>query len=138
MKGIQFLLEDFIDNNYKQFKVGETRWFFQVYFGRERRIHYEVARSYARAGRRLEIGLHLESCNKELNSALLNGFLRYLLELRTKLQSNIVAEQWDRGWAKIYEAYPSEALTEDAQRLATIINVIQSIYKHLREKEIAA
>jgi hypothetical protein len=143
MKGLQPLVGDFLDDAYQDYKIGETRWFFQVYFGRERRIHYEVARPYAEAGRRLEIGLHIETRNKGLNRALLEGFARYLLELRDKLDSNVVAEQWDRGWSKVYETYPGEALTEDAQRfaaerLATFIHTIHPIYKHLREKEVAA
>ena len=76
-----------------------------------------------------------------MNRALLNGFERHLLELRTALDTNIVAEMWDRGWTKVYEAYPSTALTKEdqefaAKRLAAIIHTAQPIYEHIRKQEV--
>lgn len=138
MKGLRPLVEDQIDTQYQDYRVGETRWFFQIYFGKERRIHYEVSRPYAKQGRMLEIGLHLESRTKSFNQRLLEGFQRYLLEIRDKLDSPVMAEIWDRGWTKVYEAYPSEALTKEdqafaAKRLACFVSTLQPIYKHLRK-----
>lgn len=138
MKGIEPLLREYVPKKWQKFRLGETRWFFQVYFdGRERRIHYEVSRPSARQGRMLEIGLHFESRNKQLNRQLLEAIRRYILEIREQLGDQVVAEQWDRGWTKVYEAYPSPALTDEAQdfaaqRLAQFIATVQPIYKHIR------
>lgn len=137
MKGLGQLLPDMLPAPYKKYRLGETRWFYQVYY-EERAIHYEVSRPNARTGRMLEIGLHFESRNRDLNQQLLEAFFPYILEIRAALGDQVVAETWDRGWTKLYEAYPSEALTADqqaftAKRLAEFIAVVQPIYAYLHK-----
>ncbi len=139
MKGLARLLPDYLPDEYQNFRLGETRWFFQVYFGKERRIHYEVSRANTHSGRMLEIGLHFESRDKQLNRALLEAFWPYVLQLREMLGDQVVAEPWDRGWTKIYEAYPHQALTTTsqdfaAQRLAAFIPVVQPLYRHIQKE----
>lgn len=139
MQGLPPLLKKQVTGtDFEYFHVGETRWLFQVYYGKDRRIHYEVSRISARLGQMLEIGLHFESKDKQLNQFLLDNFSRYILEIREALGNQVVAEMWDRGWTKIYEAYPNEELTTDvqqftAERLATFISVIQPLYEHIRQ-----
>lgn len=139
MKGLPPLLkEHVIGTDFEYFHVGETRWLFQAYYGRDRKIHYEVSRVAVPIGRMLEIGLHFESRDKQLNQFLLDQFSRYILEIREALGNQVVAEMWDRGWTKIYEAYPNEQLTTEvqkftAERLATFISVIQPLYEHIRQ-----
>lgn len=139
MNGLRDLVPEYLPNALQKYKLGRTDWFFQLYYGKDRRIHYEVSRTWSRSDRKLEIALHFESRDKDLNRFLLQKFQRYLLELRAKLGDKVVAEQWDRGWTKVYEAYPSEALTGQAQqfaaeRLATFIAEVQPLYEHLRAR----
>jgi hypothetical protein len=139
MRGLRNLVPEYLPDGYQKCKFGRTDWFFQLYYGNEARIHYEVSRTWSRKSRQLEIGLHFESRDKDLNRHLLEQFQRYLFELREELGEKIVAEQWDRGWTKVYEAYPSEALTRQAQqfaaeRLATFIATVQPLYEHLRAR----
>lgn len=136
MKGLSELIPEYLPKRYHSFHLGETRWFFQVYFGRDRHIHYEVSRTTAICGRMLEIGLHFENRDKTRNQFLLDAFRRYILELREGLGEGLVAEEWDRGWTKVYEAYPNEALTLDtqafaAQRLGAVISTMQPLYEFI-------
>jgi hypothetical protein len=137
MQGLKEPIKHYLPPEYQQYRLGETRWLFQIYFGDERRIHYEVSRVYAKQGRMLEIGLHFESRNRKLNHALLRSFQQHLVEVWEKLGDQVIAEQWDRGWTKVYEAYPDMELTDEtldfaAQRLARFVTVMQPIYLHIR------
>ncbi len=110
------------------------RWLIQFHYG-EPRLHYEIARAQRRDG--WELGFHCEARDKNLNRYLLDGFRRHLFEIKDALGSGIEAEMWDRGWTKIYEVVPSEALTPAYQkqlggRLAEIITVLHPIYIPLR------
>lgn len=110
------------------------QWLVQFHFG-EPRLHYEVSRPRGVEG--WELGLHCEAKDKDLNRYLLNGFRRHLFEIKDALGPSIEAEMWDKGWAKIYEVYPPEDLTEDYQaalggRLAEIITCFQPIFTELR------
>lgn len=105
-----------------------------VHYG-EPRLHYEIAKASYRDG--WEIGFHCEARDKHLNRVLLDGFRRYLFEIKETLGESIEAEMWDRGWTKIYEVYPEADLTTDYQqkiggRLADIIVCLHPIYVELR------
>lgn len=139
MSGLKQLIITELPDHLHDFRFGETKWLFQIYYGRERRIHYEVTRNYAQQGRMLEIGLHFESQDKDLNQVLLAQVQRYIWQIRAELGEQVVAERWDRGWTKVYEAYPSEALTLEVQqftakRLASFITTMQPLYTELRQK----
>jgi hypothetical protein len=136
MNGLAELIREQLPPELQRFRLGETRWFFQLYYGRDRNIHYEVSRTVARQGRMLEIGLHFESRDKTLNLFLLDAFSRYILELREALGEQLVAEMWDRGWTKVYEAYPSDVLTPEVQafaarRLGILIAAMQPLYEFI-------
>lgn len=110
------------------------RWLIQFHFG-EPRLHYEVSAAQHVEG--WEIGLHCEARDKQLNRYLLQGFRRYLFEIKDTLGDRIEAEMWDRGWTKIYEVIPDEPLTEAyqvriGQRTAEIITCLHPIYVELR------
>ena len=98
-------------------------------------LHYEVWNLGERRGR-LEIGLHFESRDRAENERLLAGFQARLFEIKTELGDSIEAEQWDKGWTKVYEVIPLETFTADylervASRLAQWIVVAQPIFDHL-------
>ncbi len=100
-------------------------------------LHYEVARVPTRLGDRLELGLHFESRNPAANRALLNGFAARLVEIKAALGNGMEAEQWDKGWTKVYETvalqtYDAVYLDAVAQRLAEIVEVLHPIYRLVR------
>jgi hypothetical protein len=111
----------------------------QIHYG-EPSLHYEIGRVYERPGRPeggWEVGFHCEARDHALNRFLLDGFRRHLFEIKTELGESVEAEMWDRGWTKIYEVYPGEALTEEyraavAGRLAGMIACLHPIFVDLR------
>ena len=83
------------------------------------------------------MGFHCEAKDKRLNRFLLDGFRRHLFEVKDTLGESIEAEMWDRGWTKVYEVVPPEALTAGyqqrlGQRLAEIIICLHPIFVDLR------
>lgn len=109
------------------------RYLVQFHYG-EPRLHYEVSRAARQQG--WELGFHCESVDRNLNRFLLTGFRRHLFEIKDTLGNTIEAEMWDKGWTKIYEVYPEQALTAAYQmklghRLADIIVCLHPIYVEL-------
>lgn len=128
----------YLPAEYQHFQKGHTEWYSQIYFGSDKNIHYEVSRTWNKTGRQLEIGLHLESRDKALNLRLLNQLDGYLLQIRDELQTEVLADVWDRGWTKIYELHPDQELSEawleyTAERLAKFIGVVQPIFERLKQ-----
>ncbi len=110
------------------------RWLLQIY-DQDKRVHYEVQRMTGRGI--FEVGLHFESRNRALNQHLLTGFSRNLFEIHAKLGDSVVAEPWDKGWAKLYQVVLEEPLTELFQQqlgqrvaefIACVHPILQEIY----------
>lgn len=85
----------------------------------------------------MELGLHFESRNPAENRALLNGFAAHLVEIKAVLGNGMEAEQWDKGWTKVYETialqtYDATYLNLVAHRLAEIVTALHPIYRLLR------
>jgi hypothetical protein len=111
------------------------RWLVQFHYG-EPELHYEVSSAKYQQG--WELGFHCESRDRLLNRYLLDGFCRYLFEIKATLGEQVEAEMWDRGWTKIYEVYPAQSLTQGyqalvGQRLSQIITCLQPIVELLRQ-----
>lgn len=119
----------------QKFRTLPRGWLCQLYYG-DPRLHYEVWNMGERRGL-LELGLHFESKDKAVNTALLQGFMRHMIEVKVTLGSQWEAEQWDRGWTKIYETVPYEPFSTDllasvSKRLARAIVVLHPIWDDLR------
>jgi len=98
-------------------------------------LHYEVSRPLNVPG--LELGVHCETRDKDLNRYLLFGFRKNLFEIKDTLGESIEAEMWDKGWTKIYEVFPEADYSADYQvevgaRLAEIIVCLHPFYVQLR------
>jgi hypothetical protein len=109
------------------------RWLLQIY-DHDKHIHYEVQRIPNRGV--FEIGLHFEMRDKARNQQLLSGFSHFLIEIHATLGDSIVAEPWDKGWAKLYEVVPEEPLTETFQttlgkRVADFISCVHPILQEI-------
>jgi hypothetical protein len=118
----------------RKFKTAGRPWLVQLYYA-DPLLHYEVANLGERRGR-IEIGLHFESRSQAVNSELLAGFSRRMVEVKATLGPQWEAEQWDRGWTKVYETVPWEPFTDEtlaaiAARLAQAMIVLQPIWDSL-------
>gem|GEM_PF-636697 len=103
----------------------------KFWFGHDDSIHYEIW-LHERTSQ-LEIGLHLES-SPAVNRAIFKRLDSCLLEIQSELGQSFWLEEWDRGWARLYETQPLWPLDESrvdevASRLRQVIGVIQPIYE---------
>jgi hypothetical protein len=121
--------------NLQKFKSMTRSWLCQLYYG-DPRLHYEVWNMGERRGV-LEIGLHFESKEHAVNEALLRGFCLHMIEVKAKLGAGWEAEQWDKGWTKVYETIPYEPFSTDllarvGKRLGRAITIMQPIWDGLK------
>lgn len=95
-------------------------------------IHYEsTLRSRQRS---IEIGLHFEA-DELTNARLLAAFRAHAKPIARKLGSNVRIEEWDRGWARIWEPIQlTEPLgtrngTAVGKRIAAYVSVLEPILR---------
>ena len=124
-----------LPKGFRQLRSAHRGWLCQLY-PRDPQLHYEVWNMGPVRGK-IELGLHFESRDHALNRQLLAGFDRRMVEIKATLGPQWEAEQWDRGWTKVYEVIPEESLTTDYQervaaRLVEMINCFQPILVGLR------
>lgn len=127
-------LPQYLPEEWQGYHFGETKWMCQVYYGNEKRIHYEVSRVWNRLGQTVEVGLHFESRDSTLNHAYLHALDHRLIEIQATLEAEIRAEVWDKGWTKIYRLLPDQPLTSDfahqtTETLAQFMMVLEPIYR---------
>ena len=139
LKGMPTQVQKYLSPSIKLNAHQPFRWLVQFY-DQDRRVHYEVSRIAKRGD--FELALHFESKHKPLNAHMLTGFSRRLFEIHDQIGDRIVAEEWDRGWSKVYEVYPQAPLTEDYQeamgrRMAEIIGCLHPIMQDLYELPVA-
>jgi hypothetical protein len=118
----------------RKFQSAHRSWLCQFYY-RDPNLHYEVW-NLGEARGKLELGLHFESRNHDVNLALLQGFSRRMVEVKATLGPQWEAEQWDRGWTKVYETVPYEPFSDEtlaaiSARLAGAMSVLQPIWDSL-------
>jgi hypothetical protein len=119
----------------RDFQTAGRAWLVQLYYDSPT-IHYEVWNLGERRGR-LEIGLHFEARDGDVNARLLDGMLAHLFEIKAELGPSFEAEPWDKGWTKIYETIPLEKFSAEyvervAARVAQVIGVLEPIRRDLR------
>lgn len=119
----------------RHFRSAHRSWLCQLYY-HDPLLHYEVWNLGERRGR-LEIGLHFESRNRGQNAELLRGFSQRMVAIKAQLGPQWEAEQWDKGWTKVYETIPYEPFSHEvleavARRLAGAMSVLQPIWESIR------
>ena len=119
----------------RDFKTAGRAWLVQLYYDSPS-SHYEVWNLGERRGR-LEIGLHCEARDGDVNARLLDGMLTHLFEIKAELGPSFEAEPWDKGWTKVYETIPLEKFSAEyvehvAARVAQVIGVLEPIRRDLR------
>ncbi len=120
----------------RDFRVLLMPWLSQIYY-QDKLLHYELVKLPPRYGEsRLELGLHFESRDHAVNKHYLQGFEHYLFEIREELGENWYAEQWDRGWTKVYTTLDFTSMDDDlledvATLMARTISKLQPIFDML-------
>lgn len=113
----------------------------QFWFGDDPTIHYELW--IRERQQQIELGLHFEA-TPALNRELLRRFDRRLLEIQSALGRSVWLEEWDRGWARLYETQPLLPLNlaraaSVGARMREIVEVVQPILEFaLQERAPAA
>lgn len=108
------------------------RWSLGQIWTGNRDLHYEVWRRSSLGV--VEIGLHFEA-DLLTNARLLGAFRAREAEIRRKLGRAPIFEEWDKGWARIYEAHPLTGDDEDAlarrcaERLAAYVRALEPILR---------
>jgi hypothetical protein len=101
-------------------------------------LHYEIW-SRERLGT-IEIGLHFEA-DPLTNARLLGAFSRHAKTVRRAL-SHARIEEWDRGWARIWEPLPHRRPDEDlahelAIRISAYVGVLEPILRRELPNDVA-
>ena len=130
LRGLPTLIRPLVPRDLRDFRSG-ARWSYLVklYYGNEQ-IHYEASH-HSKKGV-FEIGLHFEA-DDLTNARLLGAFRAHERAIRRKLRAARV-EEWDRGWARVWEPVEYERLDDAlradmAGRLAAYITVLEPILR---------
>ena len=134
MQGLPAATRAHLPTRLRQFHTAQRSWLCQFYYD-DPNLHYEVWNLGEVRGK-LELGLHFESRDHATNTALLQGFSQRMIEVKATLGPQWEAEQWDRGWTKVYETVPYEPFSDEtlaaiAARLARAMTVLQPIWDDL-------
>lgn len=118
------------------FRWQSRPWLVKIYYGAPS-LHYEVS-SFSHRNL-LELGLHLENRDSSVNTQLLDYFDARVVRIKAELGQQVEAEQWDKGWAKVYETLPLEPLERPylervATRLAQLIVYLNPILVAAKNK----
>ena len=111
-------------------------WLAQFWWGDDRTVHYELW--VHGTALRLEIGLHFEATAAR-NRALYIAFSKHLVEIQATLGETLWLEEWDKGWARLYETvqlYPLDdaRVYSIAGRMCEIMQCLQPMYEALDAK----
>jgi len=130
LRALPGLIRPLIPADLRDFR-SSARWSYlmKLCYGNEQ-IHYEA--SHRLQPRTIEIGLHFEA-DDLTNARLLGAFRTHERAIRRKIPSARL-EEWDKGWARIWEPVAYEhldaALRDDlAARLARYITTLEPILR---------
>ncbi len=96
----------------------------QFHYG-DPRVHFEVWL----LGRRIELGLHFEHPDPEVNRRWLAAFDAHYFDICARLGPSFEPELWTTTWTRLHETWPMEPLTDElvervAGRMAEIIETL--------------
>ena len=76
----------------------------------------------------VELGLHFEA-DSLTNARLLGAFRAREAEVRRALGRDALVEEWDKGWARVYETHRVEDATLLAERLRSYVTALEPILR---------
>ncbi len=103
----------------------------QIYYA-DPTVHYEVWSIRKRDV--MEVGLHMESRDRQLNDFLFRTLDEHIFEIRAQVDESLELERWDKGWAKLYRTTPlppfnQQTLNDTAAATAKLIRTIEPIVR---------
>jgi len=127
---VRVLLPPFLQN----LRWKARSYLVQIYYD-DPAVHYEVWSIRKRD--LLEVGLHMEGRDRQLNEQLFSALDECIFEIRARLGSDLELERWDKGWAKIYRTMPlvpfnQATLGDLATDMADMIRVLEPIIREAR------
>jgi hypothetical protein len=109
-----------------------TSWMAKAWFG-NRAIHYELwVRHSAKV---IELGLHFEA-DALTNARLYGAFRARAREVKRALGAEARIEEWDKGWARVWEPFALEELDQlRADRIRTrFVDYVRVLEPILRDE----
>ncbi len=101
-RGIPAALREALPPDLRDFQWSSTSWMAKAWYG-NRALHYEIwVRHHAKV---VEVGLHFEA-DELTNARLLGAFRAHAAKLKRTLGGEARCEEWDKGWARIWEPFP--------------------------------
>ena len=112
----------------QSFEWSATSWMAKAWYG-NRALHYEIwLRSSAKV---VEVGLHFEA-DALTNARLLAAFRSRAREIKRGLGPGARIEEWDKGWTRVWEAFPvatPDVRENVASRFCDYIRVLEPILR---------
>jgi hypothetical protein len=96
------LLREALPADLGTFEWSATSWMAKAWFG-NRAVHYELWVRYT--AKVIELGLHFES-DALTNARLYGAFRARAREVKRGLGADARIEEWDKGWARVWEPFP--------------------------------
>ena len=132
LRGVAAAMRAELPLELRAFEWSSTSWMAKAWYG-NRAVHYEIwIRHRAKV---VELGLHFEA-DELSNARLLGAFRMRAKEVRRALGDPARIEEWDKGWARIWEPFALRTLDEDfaAQVRGRFIDYVRVLEPMLREE----
>ena len=133
---VRAALGDDLPRGLRTFRWNATSWMAKAWYG-NRAIHYEIW--VRRSMRVVEIGLHFEA-DDLTNARLLGAFRSRGREVKRALGADARIEEWDKGWARIWEplSLDEPALAERVRaRFVEYVRVLEPILREELPEDVA-
>jgi len=90
------------------FQWSATSWMAKAWYG-NRALHYEIWVRHA--AKVVELGLHFEA-DSLTNARLYGAFRSRAAEVKRGLGTAARIEQWDKGWTRVWQAFPLQEVDD--------------------------
>ena len=123
-------LEKTVPADLDAFHWTASSWMAKAWYG-NRDIHYEI---WVRASAKVvELGLHFEA-DGLTNARLLGAFRGRSREVKRGLGSDARIEEWDKGWARVWEPFPFSTPDIEDRVHARFCDYVRVLEPILREE----
>ena len=125
-------LRDALPPELGAFQWVASSWMAKAWYG-NRALHYEI---WVRARANIvEIGLHFEA-DALTNARLLAAFRARAKEVKRALGAEARIEEWDKGWARVWEPISLELADDDLRERvrSRLVDYVRTLEPMLREE----
>ena len=131
-RAIPARLRSDLPSGLRSFRWSATSWMAKAWYG-NKDLHYEVwVRYHAKV---VEIGLHFEA-DALTNARLYGAFRAHANKIREALGEDARIEQWDKGWTRVWQPLPLEAIDDEYADLirTRFVDYVRALEPILREE----